>query len=83
MELSKKTTILLSPAMHKHLSRVAKSRNKSMGELVREACESHYGFVSPDERRTAAKELASMALPVGTVDEMKRQSVPDPDDAQS
>ncbi len=83
MELSKKTTILLSPELHEHLRRVAKTRHKSMGELVREACESQYGFVSVDERRRAAKELASMSLPIGSVGEMKRQSVPDAKDLLS
>lgn len=80
MELSKKTTILFSPELHRRLSRLAASRGVSLGELVREACEVRYGVVGTASRREAASALAAMALPVGEPGEMKRESVPAPDD---
>lgn len=76
MELSKKTTILFPPVLHDHLTRLAAQRRTSLGDLVRRACEAQYGFASPQDRRQAVRELASLALPVGSVAEMKRQSVP-------
>ena len=77
MELTKKTTILLSPQLHAHLSKVAKARKKSLGELVREACEAQYGFQSPADRLQAVEALAALALPVGSVADMKEESVPE------
>jgi hypothetical protein len=80
MELSKKTTILFSPELHRRLARLAASRGVSLGELVREACEARYGVVGTTSRREAASALAAMALPVSEPGEMKRESVPSPDD---
>ncbi|HWP36314.1 MAG TPA: hypothetical protein VNL18_02055 [Gemmatimonadales bacterium] len=80
MDLSKKTTILFSPELHRRLSRLAASRGLSLGELVREACELHYGVVGSARRREAVNRLAALALPVGEPGAMKRESVPTPDD---
>ena len=80
MELSKKTTILFSPELHKHLSRIAAQKKISMGELVRTACERQYGVVSKDKRRVAVRELAALKLPVGDVPDMKMESVPSPEE---
>lgn len=80
MELTKKTTILFSPELHRRLSRLAARRGVSLGELVREACEVRYGVVGTETRRAAVGALAALALPVGTPDAMKRESVPAPDD---
>ena len=44
MELSKKTTILLSPDLHQRLMRLAAARHVSLGELVRQACEKQVGL---------------------------------------
>jgi hypothetical protein len=79
MELSKKTTILFSPELHRRLSRLAASRGVSLGELVREACEVRYGVVGSARRREAVDALAALALPVGTPQDMKRESLPAPD----
>jgi hypothetical protein len=76
MELVKKTTILFSPRLHQHLSRLARQRGVSLGELVRAACKAQYGYVSPEDRLRAARELRSLRLPVDTPTKMKRQSVP-------
>ncbi len=76
MELSKKTTILLSEEGHRRLTSVAARRGVSMGTLIREACEQVYGLVDTDERVSAASALAALSLPVGTPSAMKRESVP-------
>ena len=79
MELSKKTTILFSPELHRRLTRLAARRGVSLGELVREACEVRYGVLGSASRLEAVQALATLELPVGTPDEMKRESQPDPD----
>ena len=80
MELSKKTTILLSPDLHEHLTRTARARRQSLGELVREACEAQYGRVSGEDRARAVDELRHLSLPVASPGKMKRESVPHPRD---
>ena len=77
MELSKKTTILLSPRLHKLLRDRARARGTSIGDLVREACENQYGLSPQPEAIEAVRGLESLALPVGSPAELKRQSVPD------
>ncbi len=77
MELTKKPTILFSPALHDRLTRLAASRGWSLGELVREACERQYGVVGSAQQAEAAAALAKLSLPVGTPGEMKLESVPD------
>jgi hypothetical protein len=80
MELSKKTTILFSPELHRRLSQLAARRGLSLGELVREACEARYGVVGSASRLEAVGALAALDLPVGGPDQMKRESQVDPDE---
>ncbi len=80
MELTKKTTILLTPDLYEHLTRTAKARQKSLGQLVREACEIQYGHVSGEDRLRAVDELRRLSLPVGSPRKMKQESVPRPRD---
>ena len=77
MELSKKTTILLTPELHHRLTVLARQRGSSIGALVREACERQYGLVSSKDRLLAVKELGQLALPVASVRQMELESVPD------
>jgi hypothetical protein len=76
MELTKKTTILFSPALHRRLTGLAARRGASLGELVREACEAQYGMGGSEVRRDAVGALAKLALPVATPAVMKRESQP-------
>ena len=80
MDLSKKTTILLSPDLHAHLTRTARARRQSLGQLVRAACEVQYGRVSGEDRTRAVDELRRLALPVASPRKMKQESVPRPRD---
>jgi predicted DNA-binding protein len=78
MDLTKKTTILLSPDLYEHLTRTARARRKSLGQLVREACEIQYSHVSDEDRLRAVDELRRLSLPVGSPRKMKLESVPRP-----
>jgi hypothetical protein len=78
--LTKKTTILLRPELHKRLSRLARRRGTSMGDLIRTAVERQYGLAGSQERRGAVRALVALDLPVGPTGDMKRESVPSPED---
>jgi hypothetical protein len=75
MELVRKTTILLTPALHDRLLRLARHRKTSMGALIREAVEAQYGLRTAEDRVAAVRELAGLGLPIGTPAEMKAESV--------
>jgi 3-dehydroquinate synthetase len=80
MELSKKTTILLTPDLHARLTRLAHQKGVSVGELIRTACERQYGLVSEESRSDAVRQLATLGLPVSDPQTMKRESVPGADE---
>lgn len=80
MDLSKKTTILFPPKLHARLTRLAAERGTSLGSLVREACEREYGETTREQRVEAVRALAELQLPVGSPEEMARESVPSPRD---
>lgn len=79
MELTKKTTILFTPELHRRLSQLAARRGRSLGDLVREACELQYGVVGSSDQLAAVGALARLELPVGTPAAMKRESVAEPE----
>jgi predicted DNA-binding protein len=78
--LTKKTTILLQPELHERLSRLARQRNTSIGELIRAACQHQYGLGGSEDRVRAAREIAGLELPVGSVSAMKKESTRAPED---
>jgi predicted DNA-binding protein len=80
MELSRKTTILLTPELHDRMTRLAARRGTSLGGLVREACMAHYGLVPREERIAAVEELGALSLPVAAPEVMERESTPNPED---
>jgi len=81
MGLNHKTTILLSESLHRQLTELGRERRQSLGELVREACERQYGTVDRRTRLAAVDALAALQLPVGPVEQMIAESVPEPRDA--
>lgn len=79
-KLTKKTTILLQPELHRRLTRLADQRGTSLGELLRTAAEERYGLGGSEDRQEAVRAMEALALPVGDPDSMKRESQPEPDD---
>ena len=79
-KLTKKTTILFRPELHRRLMRLAEQRDTSLGELVRSACEKQYGIGGSRERIAAVRAIGAMALPVCAPGQMKRESQPRPDE---
>jgi len=77
--LVKKTTILFAPDMYERLSKLAAQRHSSVGELVREACRAQYFRSNRAELLSLVDELESLSLPVGTPEQMKRESIPAPE----
>lgn len=61
----KKATILFPLDLYRRLATLARDRHISLSELVTDACRAQY-----------SAELALMALPVGSVEQMKRESAP-------
>lgn len=80
MELTKKTTILFPPDLHERLTRLAEVHGVSLGELVRRACRERYGLLPEEERLAAVREVGRLSLPVGEVEDMERESLPEPDE---
>ena len=78
MELSKKTTILFTPRLYNMLKSISKAHKRSIGELIRSACEKQYGPIPEIEVVRAIDCLSSMALPVDAPDVMKHESIPGP-----
>ena len=76
MARSRKATILFPPEFYAQLARLAEQRATSVGDLVRKACVAQYGLAARKERLDLVKQLAAMRLPVGTPEEMERESVP-------
>lgn len=79
-KLTKKTTILFQPELHRRLTRLAEQRHTSVGDLIRTACERQYGLAGSEERLEAVHELEALDLPVGSPAEMKLESVPGPEE---
>jgi predicted DNA-binding protein len=77
---TKKTTILFPPELYGRLANLAEQRHSSVGELVREACRVQYSLVSVKDRLSLVDRLAALQLPVGTQEEMERESVAPPVD---
>lgn len=80
MGADKHATVVLAPDLHERLVRLAEREGVSVDELIRRACEQQYGVARTDDRRSAVRELAALSLPVGTVEEMKQESLPSPDE---
>ena len=79
-KITKKTTILLQPELHRRLTRLAARRGTSLGELVRSACERQYGIGGSKERIQAVRAIGALELPVCAPAQMKGESQPQPDE---
>lgn len=75
MELAHKTTILLSPDLHKRLTERARQQHKSLGALIREACEATYFRPTAMQRLAAVEAMAALQLPVSDPKTMKQEAV--------
>ena len=74
MELSKKLTILVTPDLHARLMKVSKDTGKSMGELIRQACEQRYGPPQPD---TMSLDTISLEDRVAALEALLHRQPPD------
>ena len=70
--LTKKTTLLFSPRLHRRLTDLAAQRGTSLGELVRSAC----GSASAEDKVAAVRRIVDLALPVAGVERMRREPGP-------
>lgn len=77
-ELTTRATILFPPELYGRLESLAEQRHASVDELVAEACRNQYPFAAATkaERLALVMSLATLNLPVGTPEEMERESVP-------
>ncbi len=75
MELSHKTTILFSEDQFSSLKHMAKAKRKSIGELIRSACEQVYASDNRLEAKNAVFDLEKLNLPVASVKRMKMEQV--------
>ena len=75
MDLNKKTTILFSTELHKHLADVARRRGLSLGELIRQTCVDRYGSKASEDRLEAVEELAKLTLDTSEPATMRWQSL--------
>lgn len=78
MELTKKTTILFDPDQHARLVREAARRKRSLGQLVRDACELVYFGGDRQGRLAAVQAMAELDLPVCDVTDMKQEYIAEP-----
>jgi hypothetical protein len=75
MELTKKTTVLFPPDLYRDLAQLARRQKSSVGELIRNACRTQYFLTTRAQRMAIVDEMAALHLPVGTPEEMERESV--------
>jgi hypothetical protein len=68
-------SILFPPDLYNQLTSLAAQRQSSVGELVREACRKQYSLSTRTERLALIAQMAALNLPVGTPEEMERESV--------
>lgn len=72
--LTKRVQVLLSGSQYSQLKRIARSRRKSMGALIRELLEKEYFHVTRGEALEAVRIMEAMRLPVSDWEEMERES---------
>ena len=61
--------------LHENLAALATRRKSNFGELVVDACRQQYFRDIQEDRLAAVAEMAGLSLPVGSCEEMERESV--------
>ena len=74
-KMTKKTTILFTPKLYKHLESVARRQKRSVGELVRDAVEVPYGEGGVDARLRAVEAMSKLNASIGEPTELEDQIV--------
>lgn len=86
MNGTKTVTVRFSPDLYERLEGLATQREMSVGELVCLACEELYGLQDGlrgvEGRVEAVRQLGELSLPVGTPQEIERESIPNPEDLE-
>jgi hypothetical protein len=80
MPLTKRTTVLFTPELFDRLHQEAKRRGTSIGHLIRQACEDTYRSGPSPTRVAAVEELARLALPNDTPEQVEAESMPESED---
>ncbi len=75
MELTRKTTILMTADQHDKLRAEAARRGKSLGRLIREACEQLYLQPQTSDRVDAVDAMGQLDLPVDDVARIKGEYI--------
>jgi hypothetical protein len=78
--MTRKLTIRMPADLYTHLRQLARLRRVTVSELVVSACRAQYRVFSREERLRAVERLGRMCAPVGTPEEMERESVPSPEE---
>jgi hypothetical protein len=71
--MTKKTTILFSPRLYRHIASEARRRRTSVGHLIRQAVARELLLPDRKSRMEAVESLAAMDLPVDEWNEMKKE----------
>jgi len=67
-------SVTLDSELFRQLRLIAERRNCTVGDLVSESVRSRFHLHDIEERRAAVEALAGMSLPVGTWEELERES---------
>ena len=78
MDRTVEKTIIFSSKMHRRLTQLADRQGRRIDDLVREACETQFGFDRHPDRDAAVAELARLSLPVDGPAIMKRECAGSP-----
>ncbi|MCM8813836.1 MAG: type II toxin-antitoxin system HicB family antitoxin [Candidatus Omnitrophica bacterium] len=71
--LTQKTTLLLSPELHKQLTELAALTHVSVGELIRRAVVERYLLSDRQKRLAAVRGLSQLNAPTGNWQTIERE----------
>ena len=70
-----KTTVAFDRSKYEELKRIASTRRCNVEDLIRESVEVRFSLFSDDERKKAVEAMASLALPVGSWEEIEQEII--------